>query len=72
LSKVFEELVPGTLAETDGDGVMAGKIDDKYPLRIRRRGAEIPRVSKVDDQTKTFKGHAFEKAIRPDLELKYL
>lgn len=47
--------------------MMARKINDKDVL-IFWRGAVIPRVTKVDNQTKTFKCNLFEKITRPNLE----
>ena len=71
LAKFFEESVFGAIAETDADGVVAGKVDDKYPLRsFHGERTTILEVSKVDDQAETLKGYAFKKAIRPGLKPK--
>ena len=45
LSKISKKSVFGTLAETDLDRVMTGKVDDKYLLRFRRKGTAIPGMS---------------------------
>lgn len=51
---------------------MAGKVNDKCLLIFRGRGAATSRVSEVKDQTEAPKGYTLEKAVRPDLGLKYL
>lgn len=47
---------------------MAGKIDNKYPLNLSRKGAAFPVVSKVEDKSETLEGDALEKPVPPDLE----
>ena len=51
LSIALEKPALQTIAETDTNGVTAGKINGEYFLRLRRRGATAPRVTEVDDQT---------------------
>ena len=69
LSKVFKKPVFGAPAETNGDSVVAGKVNNKQTLRFRWGKTIIPRVSEVNDQAETLEGHTLEKAISPDLEL---
>lgn len=69
LPEVFKEFVFGTLAETDRDGVVTRKVDDKQPLGFRGGGTIIPRVAQVNDQAEILKGYALEKSVSPDLGL---
>ena len=70
MSIVVEKTVFRTLAETDADSVMAGKVDNEYELRFCGRETAISRMSEVNGQTETLQGYALEKATRPDLKLK--
>ena len=72
LSKVLEEPILRTIAETDIDIVITGKVNDQYPLSFGRKGAAVPRVSKVYDQSEALEGYALEKTVRPDLEFIYI
>lgn len=72
LPKIFKKAVFGTLAEADADSVMAGKINNKYPLSLGGRGAETPRVPEIHDQAEALECYALEKAVRPDLRIKYV
>jgi len=72
LSVVFGGSIFGTFAETNTNGVVTREVDDKYPLRVGRRGTAVPRVSEIDDEAKSLKGCTFEKAVCPDLEPEHL
>lgn len=51
--------------------MMTRKVNDKHLLSFRGRETVLPGVSKVNNEAKTLKRHTLEKAIRPDLVLKY-
>ena len=54
-------------ARTYTDSVIAGKVDDEYPLSFRLIRATIPTVSKIDDETEALEGHVLEKSVVPGL-----
>lgn len=70
MSIILEKAAFGAYAGTYTDGVIAGKVDDEYPLGFCLSRAAMPTVSKIDDETEALKGHVLEKSVDPGLRFK--
>ena len=69
LTKWFQEGTLGACAKAHANTMIAREVDHRYLLGFWINGTDVPVVTEVDDEPKTFEGCALKKSTIPRLRL---
>ena len=54
-----------TGAKSNADEMIAGKVDNRDQFSFCAHGADVTRMSKVDNESEAFEGHGFKEVAIP-------